>query len=35
MKKDNSFENLLILYLISVICIFTSLSVLAYCGVLK
>nr|DAN83114.1 MAG TPA: hypothetical protein [Caudoviricetes sp.]DAT95021.1 MAG TPA: hypothetical protein [Caudoviricetes sp.]DAY39370.1 MAG TPA: hypothetical protein [Caudoviricetes sp.] len=35
MKKDNSLEDLLILYLVSVIGIFTSLSVLAYCGVLK
>ena len=34
MKKDNSLEDLLILYLVSVIGIFTSLSVLAYCGVL-
>jgi hypothetical protein len=34
-KKDNTLEYLLILYLISVIGIFTSLSVLAYCGVLK
>ena len=32
MKKDNSLEDLLILYLVSVIGIFTSLSVLAYCG---
>ena len=35
MKKDNSLEDLLILYLVSVIGIFTSLSVLAYCGVLN
>ena len=32
---DDKIEDLLILYLVSVIGIFTSLSVLAYCGVLK
>lgn len=35
MKENENFENLIILYLISVISIFASLEVLAYCGVLK
>nr|DAU74144.1 MAG TPA: hypothetical protein [Crassvirales sp.] len=35
MKEDNNFENLMILYLMSVIGIFTSLAILVHCGILK
>lgn len=35
MKEDDKFETLIISYLISVIGIFTTLAILAYCGILK